>query len=167
MYQTHSFGEEMVKRLGSNDGAFQGYTVDEALGVIVGGKSEPKKTKTKIEMKEYIEDAPDNPQTYDETARAAAKIVLSFLERHPEAHNMPADSDIEFDGKADWNSYHITREGLSDYIKRIEPELWNNPILDELTGFMWGWAVNAARSALNLSPVPNPALLTIQIENKE
>ena len=30
-----------------------------------------------------------------------------------------------------------------------------------LTGFMWGWAVNAARYALNELPVPNPAILEI------
>jgi hypothetical protein len=31
------------------------------------------------------------------------------------------------------------------------------------SGFQWGWAVNAARSILNLDAVPNPALMTISV----
>ena len=48
-------------------------------------------------------------------------------------------------------------------MKRVEPE-WHAAHYDvfgEMTGFMWGWGVNAARRCLDLLPVHNPAILTI------
>jgi hypothetical protein len=31
-----------------------------------------------------------------------------------------------------------------------------------ITGFQWGWAVNAARFAESLPPEPNPAIITVE-----
>lgn len=31
----------------------------------------------------------------------------------------------------------------------------------DLTGFMWGWAANAARYCVELPPAPNPAIMEI------
>jgi hypothetical protein len=151
----------------TEDGAHLGYGMDAALRGALGGE-EPKKRMTTEEMREYIESAPAAPDTYDDYGRVVAKLVLEFLERHHEACMMPADSVHSWpvlpDGETDWNGTpKVVVEGLYDYMKRIEPE-WQQAhydIFGEMTGFMWGWGVNAARSVLNLPPVHNPAILTI------
>jgi hypothetical protein len=151
----------------SDDGAHLGYGMEAALKGVMGGE-EPPKRMTAGDMREYILAAPDQPTNYDDYGRAVAKLVLGFLERHPEASDKPADSEHEWptkpDGTPDWNATpSITVEGLYDYIKRVEPD-WkeaNQHVFGEMTGFMWGWGVNAARRCLELPPVPNPAIVTI------
>jgi hypothetical protein len=142
--------------------------MDAALAGALGGE-EPKRRMTREEMREYILSAPENPKSYDDFGRFAAKMVFEFLERHPEAATMPADSKHEWpvkaDGSFDWNAKpKIVVEGLYEYIKRTEPG--NAALLSDagMTGFMWGWAVNAARSCLDLPPVHNPAIVTIAVK---
>ncbi len=149
----------------SDDGAHLGYGTEAALRGALGGE-EPARRMTVTEMRAYIEAAPARPRSYDDAGRAAAKVILDFLERHPEASDLPADSDGAFDldesGNIVPDSYHMVREGLWDYLRRIEPDLYarhRKTVFAELTGFSWGWAVNAARRCLELTPVPNPAIV--------
>jgi len=154
----------------SDDGADLGYGMDAALRGALGGE-EPPRRMTVDEMREHILSAPDKPESYDDCGRAVAKAVLDFLGRHPEAHAMPADSEHEWpkkpDGETDWNGTPTVRvEGLYDYMKRVEPEwyaAYRPGVFEGMTGFMWGWGVNAARRCLYLDPVPNPAIVTIGI----
>jgi FAD/FMN-containing dehydrogenase len=153
----------------TQDGAHLGYGMDAALRGALGGE-EPKERLTVEKMRKQILSASDHPKSYDETGRACAKVILGFLERHPEASEMPADSEGEFgkfaDGTPNWNDYHVVREGLYEYIKRSEPALYEQheeAIFGELTGFMWGWAVNAARRCLELPPVANPAIIEVNL----
>jgi hypothetical protein len=148
----------------SDDGAHLGYGMEAALKGALGGE-EPPKRMTAPEMRDYILSAPIFPQDYDDAGRAVAKAVLMFLERHPEASDMPAVSEHEWpkkaDGSPDWEAQPtIIREGLYDYIKRTEPG-YGDAQFAGMTGFMWGWGVNAARRCLELPPVPNPAIVTI------
>lgn len=53
--------------------------------------------------------------------------------------------------------YVKVRDGLYDVMKAEGIDLAEL----ELTGFMWGWAVNAARKVLGDGPVPNPAIVEI------
>ena len=91
----------------TEDGAHLGYGMDAALRGALGGE-EPPKRMTATEMRAYIESAPEHPDTYDDAGRAVARLVLEFLERHPEARTMPADSDHEWarlpNGETDWYS---------------------------------------------------------------
>lgn len=154
----------------SDDGADLGITADSALKVVLGGEpQEEQVTRTPAEMRAMIEAAPLDAGGYGGCANACARLVLGFMERHPETHRMPADSKHEWptkaDGSTDWNATPtVIEEGVYEAIKRLEPELYEQHrehIFGELTGFMWGWAVNAAKYCLDLPPVPNPAIVTI------
>lgn len=143
----------------SDDGAHLGYGMEAALKGALGGE-EPPKRMTTAETREYILSAPDLPTNYDDYGRAVAKLVLGFLERHPEASDMPADSEHDWSKFDGGDPPPLLREGLYDYIKRTEPG-YGRAIFEEMTGFMWGWGVNAARRCLELPPVANPAIVTI------
>jgi hypothetical protein len=148
----------------TEDGAHLGYGMAAALSGAIGGDT-PKKRMDVTEMREYIESAPDEPKDYDECGRVIAKLVLRFLERHPEASDMPAESAHEWpkkpDGSTDWDAKPtITRMGLFEYIEQAEPG-YGGDVFGDMTGFQWGWGVNAARRCLELPPVSNPAILTI------
>jgi len=88
--------------------------------------------------------------------------VLEFMERHPESHDMPADSKREWPHNA---KPTIKTMGIDDYMKQTEPDWYkeHENVWEALTGFLWGWAVNAARYCLALPPVINPAIMTINI----
>ena len=152
----------------SDDGADLGIGAESALKVVFGGEpQEEQVTRTPAQLRAIIEAASDEPKGYGDGANAAAKIVLGFLERHPECQYMPADSRHEWpkkaDGSTDWDATPtVVEEGIYDAIKRLEPETYakhREHIFGELTGFMWGWAVNAAKYCLDLPPVPNPAIV--------
>ncbi len=151
----------------SDDGADLGFGAEAGMKAVMGGE-QPKKGMSPAEMRAYLEKAHD-PSSYDGCANVCARIVLGVLERHPEAQSLPADRDVEWpkkaDGSMDWDAPPIVlREGVYEFIQRVEPETYAThkaAVFSELTGFMWGWAVNAARYALELPPVPNPAIVTI------
>ncbi len=158
------------------DGAHVGVGARRALGTILGDKEQPtsRERKSPAQVRSTLRRASMRPKSYNTTANTAGKLVLEFMERHPESASMPADSKYEWprraDGEIDFEGTPtITVEGVYEYMKRIEPEWYikYKYIWTELTGFMWGWAVNAARYSLDLPPVSNPALLTIEIDANE
>lgn len=57
----------------------------------------------------------------------------------------------------------VLNVNLYDVVKQLHPEY--QPLFDDLTGFMWGWAVNAARHILKLGAVPNPAIITVGVHS--
>ena len=149
----------------SQDGAHLGYGAEAAMRGVIGGEEPPKRMDV-TEMREYIMAAPESAGNYDDCARIAAKVVLGVLDTHPQAVNMPADSKHEWpkkpDGSTDWDAEPtITELGLYEFIRDSVPDAYAR--LDDLglTGFQWGWAVNAARRCCELPPVPNPAILEI------
>ena len=153
------------------DGAYLGVDAERALGTILGGKESPAKEEQMDDttFAVWLRSAPENPASYGETARLAGRYLLEYLERHPERQNDPLDDKHDFDrmradgvlerskiDSAVWKNY-LLQTGIWDDAKQEFPQLES---LD-LTGFMVGWAFNAARKVLALSPAPNPALLTI------
>lgn len=152
----------------TDDGAHLGYGMEAALRGVLGGK-EPEHRLTVAELRAEIMAASEQPGSYDECGRAIAKAVLEFLERHPEAHAMPAESSHKWptgtDGSPDWSAIPtVTVEGLYQYMKRVEPDWFTvqrSRVFEGMTGFQWGWGVNAARHCLGLGPVPNPAIVTV------
>ena len=122
---------------------------------------------TPAELRAVIEAATDDDatSTYDGCGNRAGGLVLEFMERHPDAATMPADSEYDwtdFDGEG---MPPIKTVGLYEYMKEAEPEWYkaHENVWSNLTGFLWGWAVNAARYSLDLPPVANPAIMTINI----
>jgi hypothetical protein len=125
----------------SVDGAHMGVSADRALETILGGKPSPSADEQMDAetFRKWILSA-DNADSYGEAARLGAKYVLEFLTDHPE-----------------YDRAHNTHE-IFDATVEAHPEF--KPVLDEFTGFMVGWSVNAARRCLELPPLKNPAVIS-------
>lgn len=160
------------------DGAHQGVGAERALDTILGGKPDPQesqeKTMTPDGMQDHLESASiEHCDSYDGTARYCGKLVLNFLVAHPEYQGVSAEAAyISRDeppnreaGETGFEMYGKWRVKLGpdlfDLVKAESSTEDDDRCLGELTGFMWGWAVNAAKYALGAPPVPNPALLEI------
>jgi hypothetical protein len=128
--------------MSSPDGAHLGYDAEQALGAVLGGNQpDPADTMTAGEMRIWLlsataDHAMDN---YGECARFAGKLVLNWF--------LSDTSRVQTDPYQDMKAAGIPLADLG------------------LTGFQWGWAVNAARRCLELEPVDNPAILTIEMED--
>lgn len=150
----------------SGDGAHLGVGVARALKTILGGEPSPDKTQEEtmnpVKMRDYLESA--TPGSYDSTAAYAGKLVLHWLLEDPRRAQGPVENEYDWGtpDPATGHSFTITNIGWYDLMKRDGIDLGS---LD-LTGFMWGWACNAARFCVELGPVANPAIMTIDIDKK-
>lgn len=147
------------------DGAHLGVGARRALGTIVGGEEQPspEEQETVAQMRERILAMTRVQATdYDSTATYAAKLVLTFLLDDPARALIPAENVYETgpDGRLVFNDkggLNLVTPGLYEVMKDH-----GIPIDDlGLSGFMWGWAVNAARRCVELPPVPNPAIVDV------
>lgn len=154
-----------------SDGAHQGVMAERALGTILGGEEPPADDEgmTKQQMRDAIAavDVTAMPQTYDEACMLTARLVLDFITGDLATRRLiPAETvyDTECAAYKHWMSTGESPEDPSAIVKeRGLYDVMKDAGIDlsalGLTGFMWGWAVNAARYALNELPVPNPAIL--------
>lgn len=126
-----------------DDGTVEGYKPYDAMARAMGGAPDGEPFHTAQELAAYLDGATNGDAvTYDGVARYTAKVLLDYLRSHPDAAQM--DANTLFDAASEAN------DGILDAL--------------DLTGFMVGWAVNAARRCVELDPVDNPALFTIQPE---
>lgn len=145
-----------------SDGAHLGVTAGRAIDTILGGDPPPEKDEgmTPEQMRAFIESDTPAEDSYSEGSRLTAKAMLAFLDKYPQYKHLEADNAHTWgkkpDGSVDYEDYRITGLGLYD-----AAELAGFDMPDGLTGFMVGWAVNAAKYAAGAPPVANPALLTI------
>ena len=159
------------------DGAASGLTASEALGIVLGGEDPEEKPRpsqqeyldscamphkwTPAAIDAFLDYSADGGRAYAECGRIIGKLILDFLRDHPECENMPAEN------QHDWSNFHgegippIAVEGLWGYIERVDVQRGKKMNACGPTGFMVGWAVNAARTAMGWGPVANPALFTI------
>ena len=126
------------------DGAHLKVSADRALETVLGGKESPAEDErmSALEFAVWIRTAPlesDEARDYGEAARCYAKLYL-----------MAFEADCKGEARDVWREAE-TR--WPDLAKRCEGG----------TGFMHGWAFNAARNVLHMPPVQNPALLEIEI----
>lgn len=143
------------------DGAHLGVGAERALKTILGGEPQPapEERQTAEQMRDEILATTVDPHTYGGTANYAAKLILEWLLADPLRAQGPAENvyDNGPDGQMLWVDGHavVKERGWYDLMKA------DGIALDtlDLTGFMWGWAVNAARRCLELPPVPNPAII--------
>ena len=124
----------------SDDGADLNMPADGAMKAVLGGEQPERLDDAAFAQK--IRTA-ERVHSYDGCATRCARLVLEYLESHPEAHAKDANGDL----------YDLVKASVSPEDRK--------EVMGELTGFMWGWAVNAARHVLKLKPVPNPAIITI------
>lgn len=152
----------------SGDGAHLGVGAERALKTILGGEPAPTEAEQEdIEtMRARILSAPIEAVSYDGTATACARLILEAWKRWPQLAEVPTQSVYleSPDGKMEWigGDAVVLVPGLHAALKqcyRDRPEAL--AVLSDLTGFMWGWACNAALRCVDLPPEPNPALVTI------
>jgi hypothetical protein len=155
----------------SADGAHLGVSAARALDTILGGKPSPSADEQMDAetFRIWIKTA-DREDSYGEAARLCARYLLEYLTAHPEDSTLPLDPTYNWDraraelGRSpdsieEMNRYR-TGEGLWDRAAAVTPQLRQM----DLTGFMVGWAFNAARRCLELPPAANPAILTVAVE---
>jgi len=150
----------------STDGAQQNIPAESAMKFIVGGGEYPEALDD-LSFEAMIREAPlTGDLGYEGGANAAARLILEAYERYPQTRELAEDhlylANGE-DGKIDWNNPIYLTVTLYDVIKKIYPQ-HQEEIWDYLTGFMWGWAVNAARKIAGLSPRANPAIMEISVD---
>ena len=128
------------------DGAHLNVNAKRALDTILGGEESPKEDeqRTDQEFAEWIRSTPIEDSTsdadYGEASRLIAKLYLMALEEGCE-------------GEDAWDVWLLVEERWPELAERASGG----------TGFMHGWAFNAARHVLGLGQVQNPALLEIEI----
>jgi hypothetical protein len=147
----------------SDDGADMGITAERALHAVLGGAPSPERLEgmSPEQMREYLTTAPDSAASYDDTARIAGKIALAHLDAHPE-HRLLGNGEYAVTPPGESVDDLVEVEpSLYDTIKRHDPEAAAWFGASGITGFQWGWAENAAKYALGLPPVPNPAIVDI------
>lgn len=120
----------------SIDGANLGVNAEISCKAALGGEQPKKEDMRNIEqMREYLMSAPDSyeegQKSYEEAARWLAKQYLILL-------------DTDYEG---------------DLYGAVEKKFGGRSM--DFTGFMVGWAENAARYCKNLSEKPNPAIVEI------
>lgn len=156
-----------------SDGAELGVSAERALGTILGDQESPGEDEQMSDeaFEAWIRECPAIVNEYGETARLAAKRVLLFLEEFPEARTLAIETEGAWCDAAgvqltqeqlreklpEGAEFLAVKEGLYDEMKRQGAGLAD---LD-LTGFMWGWAFNAAHKVLGLPSQPNPTLLEV------
>jgi hypothetical protein len=145
----------------SADGAHLNLGADDAMRKIVGGVEPPAPMAFDV-FCARIRAAVDVPTDYGGTSESVAKYLLRYLEEHPEHRDLPLD-DVY-----DWEAWRATSmqehppkvgDGVWSLAKAAYPEM--KTVAEGITGFMAGWAFNAARHCLGLGPVSNPAIVEI------
>jgi hypothetical protein len=146
-------------------------SAERALKTILGNEDQP--TDEEMESVEDMrnrllgmtrEDATD----YGSTADYAASLILNFiLEDAARRIAIPTEMEYDWDGDPDHGANgckpeYVIHKGLYAVMKEAGPPYDEIGELG-LTGFMWGWAVNAARRCVNMPPKPNPAIVEINL----
>lgn len=104
-------------------------------------------------------------EAYDQAATWAARMVYEWLLEDPRRAQTPSEPEIEWpllsNGSKDYENPIYHQPGWYDEMKRHEDPRFDLSGVG-LSGFQWGWAVNAARYCVELPPVPNPAIVVIE-----
>lgn len=101
--------------------------------------------------------------SYSSCAEAIARVMLEAYETYPQLRTL-SDTHVYLE-PIDWANPVYLNVTFTDILYKLHPQGTDirDDVLDTASGFMWGWAVNAARSILGLGSLPNPALLKIGI----
>ena len=137
----------------TDDGAQYGVDAESAMKAALGGEESTPRSTT-AEMADRIR-ATTEPTDYSGTADYCAKLILEWLEADPTRAQGPTENVYQDGPNGEWTG-NVTEPGWYDRMKA------DGIPLDQLglSGFMWGWAVNAARAIVELPEVPNPAIVS-------
>lgn len=175
----------------SSDGAEFGVTASRALDTILGGAPAPAEDEALSvkEMRERVlatsydydwsqdfppydgrertaEEEAAGDAAYENCAMAAAHAILDAFVVDPGLVVAPTEMDYDWDADPDRGAQgmkpeYLRSRGLYALMEERAPAQYEALHRMGLSGFQWGWAVNAARRCIQLAPVPNPAILTI------
>ncbi|MCL2393271.1 MAG: hypothetical protein FWC87_01180 [Acidimicrobiaceae bacterium] len=124
-----------------SDGAHLGVNAERALETVLGGAPQPAADERQSveDMRTWLLEAGpyDEATEYGEAARCAGGAILRWALENPERFASTEGHDL-YDS--------LVAEGIR---------------FEGISGFMWGWAENAARRCLDLPPKPNPAIVEI------
>ena len=157
-----------------SDGANIGVSSERALKTILGGAppASEDERRTPGQLREFVEQQ-RGTSGYDATACEACWRVLLTFEARPETKTWPAE--IPYEVTCDCDPSNPAPGHFKEHYRPVGPNLYaavrehtdgigDMGIADlGLTGFQWGWAVNAAKYIVGAPPVPNPAILTIDV----
>jgi hypothetical protein len=150
-----------------SDGATVGVNAERALKTILGGEPEPgpeeMESVESMRARLLAMDTAREPTGYGDCAEMAAAMVLRWLLEDPERAVGPVESEY------DWTDF----DGDMSKPPKVIAIGWYGRMKADgvdlerlgLSGFMWGWAANAARRCVELPPVANPAILTVSTED--
>jgi hypothetical protein len=124
----------------SDDGADLNMPAEGAMKAVLGG--EQPEQMSDAEFERMIRTA-ELEHSYGGCANRYARLVLEHLEAHPEDQAITDAFELH-------KKLQVSREDREN-------------CLEQLTGFMAGWGVNAARHILKMRPVANPAIVTINV----
>ena len=103
---------------------------------------------------------------------ACARLILEAFKKYPQLVEVPSENTylLGMDGRMvylEGGGAVVLVPGVYDALKAIYADRTDAlAVFSGLSGFMWGWAYNAAMRCLDLPPVPNPALMTIDVGGK-
>ena len=153
----------------SGDGASFWVGAYRALETILGGRPHPTEDEceTVEQMRTRILSAPIRSETYDEAATACARLILEAWKQYPQLVEVPTEAVYLYDSDGrmvyeECDGAVVLVPGLHDALKQLyrkRPDALT--ILSDLTGFMWGWACNAALRCIDQPSVKNPAIVEI------
>ena len=148
-----------------SDGAHLGVTAGRALATIFGGETQPidEEQKSKEEFASWIRLAPESFEDivgeggYSEASRWLARKYLLIMEE------WFARSMYQ---RRPWSPQHLSMRDAAWADCKVK---WPEDVKEAggMTGFMHGWAFNAARHVLGMPPTRNPALLTILLGKRK
>lgn len=158
----------------SDDGADLGITAERALRTVLGGEGQPaedeRDTPEVVRARVMASLSRAEPRDYGDAADMAAGMVLTYFDRTPEARDWPAGRggkwvDVEtgepWTGDPQWDRMEYRPAPGPDLYEQVKAMSEGRLSDLGLSGFQWGWAVNAAKYAVGAPPVPNPAIMTV------
>lgn len=154
----------------SDDGAQMGVSAERALGTILGGDPQPndEECMTADEMRAMSLAAPFDADDYGGAANAVARVILEAFLQYPPLVQIPTETPYLHDERGQLVMVNDGMQlvpiglGLYDVLKGlVASDRERREVFSGITGFQWGWAVNAARRCVELPEVPNPAIMTI------
>jgi hypothetical protein len=161
------------------DGAHLGVTADRAIQTILGGADQPTDDErldpeaframvlsapTAAEFEASLDGKVDyTDDDYGMCATVAARAILEAFLADPALAAMPTETVYDWDrdpdhGRMGMKPEFVVNRGLSAELRDRAVRL---PV--GMSGFQWGWAVNAARFCVELPPAPNPAVITVEV----
>ncbi|MCA1572473.1 MAG: hypothetical protein LC798_19670 [Chloroflexi bacterium] len=159
----------------SDDGADLGMTAEDGMHGALGDETVNEEATRRTPTELLAEIRADQGNTYSGCANRAALAILELFEARPEAQDWPAMAEGTFYVTAtgeratqeelrslsfDDMEFRPTGPDLYEVVKKLRPDLYDD-VFTAMTGFQWGWAVNAAKYIVGAPPVPNPAIIEI------